>query len=84
MILADSSITPAQLRTADSLAASGDLSVEYKTTLPRRAEIVNWATVFGIALGLGPGDERGADPERDSQRTGHVDRRRASRVPGAV
>ena len=53
MVLADSSITPAQLRTANSLAASGDLSVESKNDAPTSAEIVNWATVFGIALALG-------------------------------
>ena len=53
MILADSSITPAQLRSANSLAASGDLSIESKNDAPTSSEIVNWATVFGIALALG-------------------------------
>ena len=53
MILAHSSITPAQLRSANSLAASGDLSIESKNDAPTSAEIVNWATVFGIALALG-------------------------------
>ncbi len=53
MILANSSITAAQLRTANSLAASGDLSIESKNDAPTSAEIVNWATVFGIALALG-------------------------------
>ena len=52
-ILADSSITPAQLRSANSLAAAGDLSIESKNDAPTSAEIVNWATVFGIALALG-------------------------------
>ena len=52
-ILADSSITAAQLRSANSLAASGDLSIESKNDAPTSAEIVNWATVFGIALALG-------------------------------
>ena len=53
MILADSSITSAQLRSANSLAASGDLSIESKNDAPTSGEIVNWATVFGIALALG-------------------------------
>ena len=53
MVLADSSITPAQLRSANSLAASGDLSIESKNDAPTSSEIVNWATVFGIALALG-------------------------------
>jgi putative ABC transport system permease protein len=53
MILADSSITPAQLRSANSLAAAGDLSIESKNDAPTSSEIVNWATVFGIALALG-------------------------------
>ena len=52
-ILADSSITSAQLRTANSLAAAGQLSVESKNDAPTSGEIVNWATVFGIALALG-------------------------------
>ena len=52
-ILADSSITATQLRSANSLAASGDLSIESKNDAPTSAEIVNWATVFGIALALG-------------------------------
>ena len=52
-VLATSSITPAQLRTANSLAASGDLSIESKNDAPTSGEIVNWATVFGIALALG-------------------------------
>jgi putative ABC transport system permease protein len=35
------------------LAAAGDLSIESKNDAPTSAEIVNWATVFGIALALG-------------------------------
>jgi putative ABC transport system permease protein len=53
MILADSTITQPQLASANSLAASGDLSIESKNDAPTSAEIVNWATVFGIALALG-------------------------------
>ena len=53
MILTSSPITSAQLTSAKSLAASADLSTESKNDLPTSAEIVNWATVFGIALALG-------------------------------
>ena len=53
MIQSNSAITSAQLRSANSLAAAGDLSIESKNDEPTSAEIVNWATVFGIALALG-------------------------------
>ena len=53
MILTHSPITQAQLTSASSLAASADLSTESKNDAPTSAEIVNWATVFGIALALG-------------------------------
>jgi len=53
MILANNPITSAQLTSANSLAASADLSTESKNDAPNSAEIVNWATVFGIALALG-------------------------------
>ncbi len=53
MILSNSPITSAQLTSANSLAASADLSTESKNDAPNSAEIVNWATVFGIALALG-------------------------------
>jgi putative ABC transport system permease protein len=52
-ILAHTPITPAQLTSANSLAASGDLSIESKNDAPTSAVIVDWATVFGIALALG-------------------------------
>ncbi len=53
MILAHGPITQSQLTSANSLAASGDLSIESKNDEPTSAEIVNWATVFGVALALG-------------------------------
>jgi putative ABC transport system permease protein len=53
MIMAHGAITQAQLTSANSVAASGDLSIESKNDEPTSAEIVNWATVFGIALALG-------------------------------
>jgi putative ABC transport system permease protein len=52
-ILSASAITQPQLNSANSLAAAGDLSVESKNDAPSSAEIVNWATVFGVALALG-------------------------------
>jgi putative ABC transport system permease protein len=52
-VLATSAITQPQLTSANSLAAAGDLSIESKNDAPTSAEIVNWATVFGIALALG-------------------------------
>ena len=53
MIESSSPITQSQLTNANSLAAAADLSIESKNDLPTSAEIVNWATVFGIALALG-------------------------------
>jgi putative ABC transport system permease protein len=50
---ANAPITPVQITNAQSLAASNSLSVESKNDAPTSAEIVNWATVFGIALALG-------------------------------
>jgi putative ABC transport system permease protein len=52
-VIAHSAITQPQLNSANSLAAAGDLSIESKNDAPTSAEIVNWATVFGIALALG-------------------------------
>jgi putative ABC transport system permease protein len=52
-IRAGSPITQPQLTNANSLAAAADLSIESKNDAPTSAEIVNWATVFGIALALG-------------------------------
>jgi putative ABC transport system permease protein len=53
MLLSNSPFTQSQVNSANSLAASGDLSVESKNDAPTSSEIVNWATVFGIALALG-------------------------------
>jgi putative ABC transport system permease protein len=52
-LLSDSTITQSQLTNANSLAASGDLTIESKNDAPTSSEIVDWATVFGIALALG-------------------------------
>ena len=53
VLLSDNAITQPQLNSANSLAASGDLTIESKNDAPASSEIVNWATVFGIALALG-------------------------------
>jgi putative ABC transport system permease protein len=53
MVLSNGSITQAQLTSANSIAASGDLNIESKNDEPTSSEITNWATVFGIALALG-------------------------------
>jgi putative ABC transport system permease protein len=53
MLVSDNAITQSQLTSANALAASGDLTIESKNDAPASSEIVNWATVFGIALALG-------------------------------
>jgi putative ABC transport system permease protein len=53
ILQANSAITSAQITNAESLAASTSLSIESKNDAPTSSEIVNWATVFGIALALG-------------------------------
>ncbi len=53
MLRTDSPISSAQVTAAQAAAATTDLSVESKNDEPTSAEIVNWATVFGIALALG-------------------------------
>ena len=50
---ANTPITSAQLINARTAAATNNLSVESKNSAPSSAEIVNWATVFAIALALG-------------------------------
>jgi putative ABC transport system permease protein len=53
IVLAKSPITSAQILNAQSIAATTNLAVESKNDEPTSAEIVNWATVFAIALALG-------------------------------
>jgi putative ABC transport system permease protein len=53
MILTRSPITSAQITNARTTAAANDLTIESKNSAPTSSEIVNWATVFGIALALG-------------------------------
>jgi putative ABC transport system permease protein len=52
-LLSNSPITQSQLANANSLAAAGDVTIESRNDAPSSSEIVNWATVFGVALALG-------------------------------
>ena len=45
--------TAAQITSARLTAAAAGLTIETKSSAPSSAEIINWATVFGIALALG-------------------------------
>ncbi len=53
MIQARTPITSAQILNAQAVAATNNLSIESKNDAPTSHEIVNWATVFAIALALG-------------------------------
>jgi len=46
-------LTAAQINSARRTAAAAGMTVETKNDQPTSAEIINWATVFGIALALG-------------------------------
>ncbi|HUC04095.1 MAG TPA: FtsX-like permease family protein [Acidimicrobiales bacterium] len=46
-------ITAAQIKNAESIAAADGMSIESKNDQPTSAEVINWATVFGIAVALG-------------------------------
>ena len=45
--------TAVQITDARQTAAAGDLSIETKSSTPAASEVIDWATVFGIALALG-------------------------------
>ena len=53
MLQTRNSVTSAQITDARAAAATNQLSVESKNSAPTSSEIVNWATVFAIALALG-------------------------------
>jgi putative ABC transport system permease protein len=46
-------LTAAQIKSAQLAAATAGLSIETKSSAPSSAEIINWATAFGILLALG-------------------------------
>ena len=45
-------ITAAQIQGAQTTAAASGMTIESKNDQPTSAEVINWATVFGIALAL--------------------------------
>jgi putative ABC transport system permease protein len=45
--------TAAQITNARATAAAAGMTIETKSSTPASAEILNWATVFGIVLALG-------------------------------
>jgi putative ABC transport system permease protein len=53
IIQANSPISAAQITNAQAQAATNNLTIESKNHAPTSHEIVNWATVFAIALALG-------------------------------
>src|SRR5262249_55942271 len=52
LIQAPNQLTAAQIHSAQATAAAGNMSVETRNSVPTSAEIINWATVFGIVLAL--------------------------------
>jgi putative ABC transport system permease protein len=46
-------LTAAQIKSAQLTAATAGAQVETKNSAPSSAEIINWATVFGVLLALG-------------------------------
>ena len=55
LITVPNGLTPAQITTAQQLAASasGNMSVETRNSIPSLAQIIDAATIFGIVLALG-------------------------------
>jgi putative ABC transport system permease protein len=53
LIVAPLAPTAAQITNARLTAAGAGLTIETKNSAPSSSEIINWATVFGIALALG-------------------------------
>jgi len=53
LIQAPHNFTAAQITNARVTAAASGMSIETKNSIPSTSEILNWATVFGIALALG-------------------------------
>ncbi len=45
--------TAAQITNARATAAAAGMSIETKNSIPTSADIINWATVFGVVLALG-------------------------------
>jgi putative ABC transport system permease protein len=45
--------TAGQISNARQIAAAAGMSIETKNSIPTSADIINWATVFGVVLALG-------------------------------
>jgi len=52
LIQAPNPLTPAQIHNAQTAAGAANMSVETRNSVPSSAEIINWATVFGMVLAL--------------------------------
>jgi putative ABC transport system permease protein len=53
LVLGSRPFTAAQISGAQLTASTAQLSVESKNDQPTSSQVINWATVFGIALALG-------------------------------
>jgi putative ABC transport system permease protein len=53
LILTPHPLTAAQISSARLAAAAKGMTIETKSSVPSSAEILNWATVFGLVLALG-------------------------------
>jgi len=53
LIQAPHNVTAAQINNARLTAANQGMTIETRSSAPSSAEIINWATVFGIFLALG-------------------------------
>jgi putative ABC transport system permease protein len=53
LIQAPQPLTASQISSAQAAAAAAGLSIETRSSVPTAATIINWATVFCIALALG-------------------------------
>jgi putative ABC transport system permease protein len=53
LVVAPHDPTAAQITSARLTAAGAGLTIETRSSAPSSSEIINWATVFGIALALG-------------------------------
>jgi putative ABC transport system permease protein len=53
LILTPHPLTASQITSARLTAAAKDMTIETRNSAPSSAEIINWATVFGIVLALG-------------------------------
>jgi putative ABC transport system permease protein len=53
LIMTPHPLTAAQINNARLTAAAKDMTIETRSSAPSSAEILNWATLFGIVLALG-------------------------------